>query len=355
MTRYAALREFLPGQAAFCRASGSPFSALVLKQIAVRLGQGGPYDRLFEPWAEAPGRQIFADAVPLRLLGAFHYLVLSETAPGLAALYPPAVQGPDPGALGAAMAEAAEAHSGVIDGFMASPPQTNEVARSLCLVGGFLTVAAETGLPLRCLELGASAGLNMNWDRYGYRFGDGAEWGDLGSPVQLQGDWTGGAPPRPAAARVIERLGCDEAPIDVRDPDLALRLQSYVWADQSVRMARLRGAIAVKRETGGTPVRADAADWADAHAHPAPGLATVIYHSVFLQYPPEAIQARIRAAIAAACAAGSAEGPVAWLRMEPDPDNLAGPMEVRLTLWPGGEERLLARVHPHGASVQWLS
>jgi hypothetical protein len=40
--------------------------------------------------------------------------------------------------------------------------------------------------------------------------------------------------------------------------------------------------------------------------------------------------------------------------MEPDPDNLSGPMDVRLTLWPGGEERLLARAHPHGAAVTWL-
>jgi len=353
MTRYASLQGFIPGQAAFCRGSGSPFSALVLEQMAIGLGEGGPHDAVFAPWAEAPARQILTDAVPLRLLGALHYLVLSGRAPGLAALYPPAATDPDPAALGAAMADAAAAHAPIIDSFMASPPQTNEVARSLCLVGGFLTVAAETGLPLRCLELGASAGLNMNWDRFGYRFGEGETWGDLGGPVQLYGDWTGGAPPRPAV-EVIERLGCDQNPIDVRDPDLALRLQSYVWADQAVRLARLRGAIALKRETGGTPVRADAADWTEAHAHPAPGLATVVYHSVFIQYPPAEIQARIRAAIAAAGAAATAEAPLAWLSMEPDPENLAGAMEVRLTLWPGGEDRLLARVHPHGASVAWL-
>ncbi len=353
MTRYAALQGYLPGQAAFCRASGSPFSALVLEQMGVGLGQGGPYDALFLPWAEASGLQVFTDAVPLRLLGAFHYLVLSGRAPGLATLYPPAAIEPDPDVLRAAMAEAVQAHGRIARDFMASPPQTNEVARSLCLVGGFLTVAAETGAPLRCLELGASAGLNMNWDRFGYRFGEDAGWGDLGGPVQLQGDWTGGIPPRPAV-EVIERLGCDQNPIDVRDPDRALRLQSYVWADQALRLARLRGAIALKQETGGTPVRADAADWAEAHVHPAPGLATIVYHSVFLQYPPPATQARIRAAIEAGGAAASAGAPLAWLRMEPDPGNMIGPMEVRLTLWPGGAERLLARVHPHGASVEWL-
>jgi hypothetical protein len=353
MARYEALRQYLPGQAAFCRANGSPFSASVLEQMADGLGRGEPYDALFEPWADAPLRQIFTDAAPLRLLGAFHYLVLSDRAPDLKALYPPAGPDPDPCALGAAMADAAAAHSRIIQGFMASPPQTNEVARSLGLVGGFLTVAAKTGLPLRCLELGASAGLNMNWDLFGYSFGGGATWGDPGSPVQLNGDWTGGAPPRPSV-QVIERLACDQAPIDVGDPDLALRLQSYVWADQSLRLARLRGAIALKQQTGGTPECADAADWTEAHVHPSPGAAAVVYHSVFLQYPPEAVQARIRAAISRAGAAATAQSPVGWLRMEPDPDNLSGPMDVRLTLWPGGEERLLARAHPHGAAVTWL-
>jgi hypothetical protein len=40
--------------------------------------------------------------------------------------------------------------------------------------------------------------------------------------------------------------------------------------------------------------------------------------------------------------------------MEPKPDNLAL-MDVRLTLWPGGEDRLLAETHPHGATVRWLA
>jgi hypothetical protein len=28
-------------------------------------------------------------------------------------------------------------------------------------------------------------------------------------------------------------------------------------------------------------------------------------------------------------------------------------MEVRLTLWPGGEERILAQAHPHAAKIRW--
>jgi hypothetical protein len=28
-------------------------------------------------------------------------------------------------------------------------------------------------------------------------------------------------------------------------------------------------------------------------------------------------------------------------------------MELSFTLWPGGQERVLAEVHPHGAWVKW--
>jgi hypothetical protein len=61
--------------------------------------------------------------------------------------------------------------------FMSHEPQTNEVRRSAVLLPGFLTIAAETGLPLRILELGASAGLNQLWDRRHYRLGEIGEWG----------------------------------------------------------------------------------------------------------------------------------------------------------------------------------
>jgi hypothetical protein len=40
--------------------------------------------------------------------------------------------------------------------------------------------------------------------------------------------------------------------------------------------------------------------------------------------------------------------------MEPNLDDMAGPCDLRLTYWPGGEESLLAHVHPHGAKVSWL-
>ena len=117
-------------------------------------------------------------------------------APALAARYPPAASHIDAAALAEIIPSVAVAHIDFLTEFVTSPPQTNEVSRSKALVGGFLTVAAETGLPLRCLEIGSSAGLNQNWSLYRYDLGDWG-WGDPDSPVRLTAGWTGGAPPLP--------------------------------------------------------------------------------------------------------------------------------------------------------------
>ncbi len=357
MSDLSTLRIAFDWQARFCRGSNSPFSALVFEQILAGLGLVSPYTTALAPWTGAQVRAILDAAVPLRLLAVFHYLALGGRSSALAAFYPPGPI-PDGDRLGAAMLEAIRSHPDVVASFMASPPQTNEVGRSLALVGGFLTVAKATGLPLRCLELGASAGLNMNWDRYGYRFGDGAGWGDPASPVQLSGSWEGGSPPTDARVEVAERRACDQNPIDVTDPERALRLQSYVWADQTLRLERLRAAIGLKQATGGVPERADAADWAEAHVHPQEGVATVVYHSSFIGYPSKAVQARIIAAIRSAGARATPASPVAWLSKEPDPANPAAADEVLLTLWDGtsaeGTLHRLALAHAHGAWVRWL-
>lgn len=342
-------------QAVFCERSGAPFSAHVLRAMAADIEAGGLFADLCQPWADATPQMMFADALPLRPLAGLHALALMGTDEGWTRAY----QTLHADALAALLPKVAKAGQGVLARYMTSPPQTNEVRRSLCLVGGFLSVAKETGLPLRCLELGASAGLNMNWDRFGYAFGGRATWGDHDSPLQLSGEWSGGAPPLDADVRVVSRDACDQSPIDVTDPDQALRLRSYIWAEQSDRLERLGAAITIKRATGGVPERADAADWAEAHARPERGVATVVYHSSFMPYPPKHVQARIKAALEAAGAAARAEAPFAWLSKEPDREHPLRHDEVLLRLWRGGEDdgavRRLAVVHPHGSTVEWLA
>ena len=92
-----------------------------------------------------------ADALPLRLAGALHALVLGGSTPELAICYPLA----DPcdfARLRRVVLNALVTHGAVVRSFLASPPQTNEVGRSAVLVGGFHDIARWGDLPLRMLE-----------------------------------------------------------------------------------------------------------------------------------------------------------------------------------------------------------
>ena len=106
-----------------------------------------------------------------------------------------------------------------------SPPQTNEIARSAMLLPGFLSIARQSGLPLRIHEIGSSAGLNLFFDRFHYRYGE-AEAGDPTSPVRLAPEVRGSLMPLDAAPTILSRSGSDIAPLDVSDEALRLRLRS---------------------------------------------------------------------------------------------------------------------------------
>ena len=339
-------------QAQACIALGSPFSGALMNKAAQDVEQGGPAASVLAAWAGDSARSLFADAVPIRLLGALHAFALGGDAPALTAAYPAADRAGDAEAAWAEGRRLMKLHPRRFIDFMDHEPQTNEVRRSACLIGGFLTIAKETGLPLRCFEVGASAGLNQLWDHFHYRLGDAGAWGDDRSSVDIDTAWRGSPPPLVESVNVIERAACDRRPVDISDPVARARLRAYVWADQRDRMKRLEAALALALAEGVTVETEDAVTWTAARAAPRGGAATVLYHSVFWQYMPPDSQSALLAAIQAHGAAASNEAPFAWLRMEPPPHDLAN-MELRLTLWPTGEERLLARVHPHGAKVDW--
>ncbi|CAN5562964.1 DUF2332 domain-containing protein [soil metagenome] len=340
-------------QAAGCRNLGSPFHGDLLEHAADDLEAGGPIAALLAPWANADLRKLFDDAMPLRLLGGLHDLVLSGDEPALAATYPKPGRLADAATAWIAARAALIRHHDRIAAFMTHEPQTNEVRRSACLAPGFLTLAAKTGLPIRAFEVAASAGLNLNWDKYRYQFGDSA-WGDPGARVVMDTEWTGGPPPVDAKIEVIERAACDRRPGDLTDPVQRRRLLAYIWPDQFERLDRIRAAIDLALSLEVTVEAADAVAWTARVAAPQAGAVTVLYHSVFWQYMPPESQAALARTIADHGAAATPQAPFAWLRMEPPPDHMTN-MEVRLTLWPGGEDRVLANVHPHGAWVKWLN
>ena len=117
-------------------------------------------------------------------------------------------------------------------------------------------------------------------------------------------------------------------------------------------MARMSAAIGFARANGVRVETADAADWLALRlGAPRAGRAHVVYHSVFWLYLSAATQDRIRASLEAAGARASAAAPLAWLRMEHD--EAAPDAAITLTLWPGGETRVLGRADFHGSWVRW--
>jgi hypothetical protein len=339
-------------QSGACAAFGSPFSAALLDRAANDIEGGGPLAALVAPWRDLQTRALVGEAIPLRWLGCAHDLVLAGEAPAAAAVYPTPGRPGDPDAAWSALNSAMIARPERFADFMSHEPQTNEVRRSICLLPGFLTLADETRLPLRLFEIGASAGLNQLWDRYRYELGDAGAWGDPSSPVRLDTVWTGPSPPLAAHVAVASRAACDRKPVDIRDPVARRRLKAFLWPDQFERLAL---DAALTRGLGAnTQVDAeDAVTWTARRAPPQEGAATVLFHSIFWQYVPADSQAALLAAIGELGACAGPPAPFGWLRMEPIRDNLAA-IELRLTVWPGGEDRLLANVHPHGASVEWV-
>lgn len=339
-------------QIAWCRQLGSPFTATVLEILKDDLRSGGAWGRLVADW---PGDPV-SDAVPLRCAGALHALVLTEAAPALAALYPPRTSlrpAIPEAALAKEIARAGESHEAFIAQFLKSPPQTNEVGRSAVLLGGFLEIARVAALPLSTLEIGASAGLNLSWDRYRYELGA-ASWGDEESAVRLAPEWKGPAPPLDAPVSVTARTGCDVAPIDLSVEENQARLKAYVWADQRERLLRLEGAIAMALASGVRVDKADALVWLETKLKDRrAGAVTVIYHSIMWQYMPQQTRDEIRRLIEDKGRASQADRPLGWLRFEPD-DNSQKSL-LTLSLWPNYGTKTLATAHPHGASVEWMT
>lgn len=335
-------------QIGWSRALGSPFTANMLELIRENVVSGGALAPVVVPWQGKP----IDDVVALRLTGVMQMMARTGRAPGLSPYYPKGGRAWDSPAIAREIENAVKANVGFVRSILARPPQTNEIGRSAVLMPAYARVANLTGLPLRILEVGASAGLNLLWDRFLYDLG-GHHIGNPNAPVTVKADWNGPWPGITSLPRVIERRGCDRTPIDLNAPGEADRLMSYVWPDQTERVARLEGAIALAQQVKPALEQADAAEWLERMlAKPVAGTATIVAHSIAWTYFSTETSARGQLAIIEAGARATREAPLAWVAFEHEAQNQ--PPSLKVTTWPGGEQKLLARAHPHGTSVHWL-
>jgi hypothetical protein len=350
-----ARRDGLCAQAARIAVLGSPFVSHLVEAAWRALDRAPALALMLDSW---PG-DFGADAVALRLASALHALALRGTPPRLAALFA-AREGDFDSVVGEALAQQEK----FIIAWMARPTQTNEVARSAALMAALLTLDAERAMPVDLLELGASAGLNLNVAHYRFILGDTA-CGPADSPLQLAPDWQGGSPPQGRIA-VASARGVDLAPINCCDPAAALRMQAYVWPDKPGRLVHLSAAQQIARVHPPQVDRGNAATWLRQRlALPqARGTRRVIFHSMVMQYLSAGERGAIAQSIIRAGALATPDNPLAWIALEWTPDRRA--VMLHATHWGGGmagqggtsdgcgSTRALARCDPYGEWLAWL-
>lgn len=329
-------------------------------------GRAPLYARLAAGLAEQPAVLAILAAAPVThrsavgLFAAVHDRLLAEPEQELAAWYPNLAKDPRTDDPVPAFVAFCRAHHAELSALVAGRiPQTNEIGRSALLLVGLADVASRSGT-LAHLDVGASAGLNLLIEHYGYDYSGHRLGGDR---LVLECDVRGGRGGLPdAIPGFITHQGLDAQPVDLTDPEQVRWLEACVWPDQTDRFERLRTAIEMGREQGVRVRRGDAvADLADAldalgrDGHP------VVTTSWVLAYLSE----EHRAAFVAALAERGQQRDLSWVYLEapayaaglPRPSQAGDPELTVLTVveWRGGERsvRQLATCHPHGYTLRW--
>lgn len=342
-----ALADLFAQQAEACARLGSPFMHRLLTLCGTRLPADHPVTQRLANW---PGdATALGDAIALRLAGALHALVLTGQSPTLAAAYPPNTT--DDAPLWSAIEDALTTHQDHVMRWLDSAPQTNEVRRSTAMIAATQTLAAHfPNLLFRVSELGASAGLNLFFDRYALALPDGTTRGATDPAITLTPDWTGPLPPC-AEVHICDRRGVDLNPLNPADPDDRLRLTSYTWPDQQDRLDRLDTALSIA-----TPVvdRGDAAAWlADRLARPTPGTIDFVFHTIAWQYFPATTDANCRAILEDAGNRATPDAPLAHLWVEAAPDRRLASVELHLWTGPGTKStHPLGEMNAHGITFE---
>ncbi|HWK34970.1 DUF2332 domain-containing protein [Sphingomonas sp.] len=329
----------------YCRAMDAPIYAAICAAVAAHLTRASAVGARILDWLGEPTR----DALPLRLIGGLHALVLAGRDEELAAVFSGIIAGD---AIAPAIERVLARHEAALMPWLDGPPQTNEPGRSAALMCGLIEIARRHGPRIELLEIGSSAGLNLLIGRYRFDLG-GTTIGPTDSPITIRPEWTG-APPPTVPVEIESARGCDVAPMDATDPAVAARLSAYVWAEKPERLERLRTAIAMVRERGVRLDHADAADWVEARlAEPqAAGVTRVLMHSVVWQYLPQDSAARVRTAMLAAGARATAERPIGWVMMEPD--RALAHQLIRVMSWPGhADPAIVGTAHAHAAWIRY--
>ena len=235
---------------------------------------------------------------------------------------------------------------------LARSTQTNEPGRCAIL----LPLLARLPQPLALLEVGASAGLCLLPDRYGYDY-DGhlllpeAAWPE---PPIFPYALAGAMPLPKMLPQVAWRAGLDLNPIDVNDPPETAWLETLVWPEQTARLARLRAAMAIAATAKPRLTKGDLRHDLIPLAAEMPREATrVIFHTAVLAYiSPRSAREAFARSVAALCDVWIAnEAPQVFPDIAARAD--AAPPPGRFLVAQNGTP--VAWADPHGAALDWIA
>lgn len=296
--------------------------------------------------------------IPVLLFAAVHDLLLRGEGAELAAFYPNLTSAPNDSDPYPAFRRVALAHANTLRETISSRnTQTNEIGRCAYFLPVFGMLADEVG-QLAQVDVGASAGLNLFWPAYDYRYTPFGSVGS-GSTVELACK-TRGEPPIPTSMPTLGgAIGLDMSPIDVRDNEAVRWLEACVWPDQPGRFERLVAAIAIARAAPPDVRQGDAV------AHVAPLVDEVaqfghplVTTSWVLSYLTEERQRAFVAELDEVATRRDLSWVVAEAPALTPGLPIAGDEEITvisLITWRNGVRaaRRLAIAHPHGAWINW--
>ena len=184
------------------------------ERVAVALSESDEALRAIEA---APARKRH----PAVILAALHDLALAGRAPALAAAY---VAADGDAAAGAAIDTLLRMTGSVVAIAVRRPTRASETGRCAVLYPAIAEAARRVGAnAVGLIDVGCSAGLNLNVDRVGIRYSNGQSLGDPSSAVQLSSSIVGDRPvPERAMPEVVARVGVDLDPVDVTDAEFHL-------------------------------------------------------------------------------------------------------------------------------------
>jgi hypothetical protein len=236
---------------------------------------------------------------------------------------------------------------------LARATQTNEVGRLATLVPAFASFRG----PLALLEVGASAGLCLYPDRWGYDWRTDDGHVTLGGEPRLECRVKGPAPLPATLPQVAWRGGIDLHPLDVTDADQMAWLEQLVWPEHDDRRVRLRQAIEVARADPPAIRRGDLLTDLPAAVAEASAYGTVVvFHSAVIAYLEPADRDRFDGLVRGLVADGACH----WVSNEGKnvlPSVTAtGPAipAEHPTFVLGVDGRAVAHTHGHGRSMRWV-